>query len=77
MAVLRRKDYEIPFVLISANSVEQGDDGKKGANVFIYRIHIDHELAAAVSSANVGQPYTSTSEKHEEFNFAAITDRRS
>ena len=61
MRELRAAGLYIPFVLISASSVEAEHYIAEGATAFVDKADMGYELASAVRAASVGQVYFSQS----------------
>ena len=61
MRKLRDTGLNIPFVLISASSVDAGKHVADGATAFVDKTDMGYELASAIRAASVGQVYFSQS----------------
>jgi len=61
MRSLKATGLHIPFVLISASSVDAEELIQEGATAFVDKIDMGYELVSAVRAASNGQPYFSNS----------------
>ena len=61
MRELRAKGADIPFVLISVNSIGAVDRIQEGAVAFVDKIDIGYDLEPAVFAASIGRVYFSRS----------------
>jgi CheY-like chemotaxis protein len=61
MRELRARGLDIPFVLMSTNSVGATEYIREGAMAFVDKIDIGYELEPAVLAASIGQVYFSRS----------------
>lgn len=68
MEELRKKGYDIPFVLVSAANSASGDYIKLGAKAFVDKVDIGNDLLVAVFSAALGRICTSHSAKERRSN---------
>ena len=61
MRELRARGLDIPFVLMSTNSIGAAEHLREGAIAFVDKIDIGYELEPAVFAASIGQVYFSRS----------------
>ena len=61
MQRLKTKGMDIPFVLMSLNSINAEDYIQAGALAFVDKLDIGYELVPAVRAASIGQIYFSRS----------------
>ena len=67
MRELKTRGVNIPFVLISINSIGAADQIRAGAVAFVDKIDIGYELEPAVFAASNGQVYFSRSARSHLF----------